>query len=226
MHHLFLDESGELGWHQNSSKHFIIAVISTDEPKALGRTLAREKAKLINAGWPKNIEIKGSTLYGCNNDPRIPRDIASNRLVHLETIIDKIIGCSCVAHYSVVNKARITQNLRNAPYGIAYNYFSGKLLCRIYENRFSRDLTLTVDRRSKETHGHLPFDGYIQTQIIGECGHIHAFTIKHEESHDVLGLQAVDFLSWGLFRHYEHGDSQFRTLIKPKVGICDNWYAQ
>lgn len=225
MHHLFLDESGELGWHQNSSKYFVIAILSTDTPKKLGNSLKKEKAKLYNLGWPKDLEIKGSTLYGSNREPRIPAAISDKRFEYLESIISRVLDAACVPHYCVVRKSRITQNLRNAPYGIAYNYFSGKLLCRVYKDRFNGPITLIVDRRSKETHGNLPFDGYIQTHIITECEHTHAFHIRHEESHVFPGLQAVDFVSWGLFRHYEHGDNRFYKLITSKIGICDNWYA-
>jgi hypothetical protein len=71
----------------------------------------------------------------------------------------------------------------------------------------------------------MPFDGYITTRVISDCAHGHEFTIQHEESDKWLGLQAVDFIAWGLFRHYEHGDSAYRNIILPKVGVRDSWYA-
>jgi hypothetical protein len=87
------------------------------------------------------------------------------------------------------------------------------------------DLTITVDQRSKETHSKMKFNGYLETRLAADCDHSGALTISHAESHLVPGLQAVDFLSWGLFRHYEHGDSRYKEIITPIVGYKDDWYS-
>ncbi len=36
-------------------------------------------------------------------------------------------------------------------------------------------------------------------------------------SHDEKGLQAVDFISWAIFRKYERGDFEYYELIKEKI---------
>jgi hypothetical protein len=112
-----------------------------------------------------------------------------------------------------------------ADYGVAYNILCGTLLCRGYEKYYKGPLEIVVDQRSKETHSKMKFDGYLETRLIGDCSHTDPVTIRHEESSSVPGLQAVDFLSWGLFRHYEHKDSKFRKLIQPIVGYRDDWYS-
>ena len=71
----------------------------------------------------------------------------------------------------------------------------------------------------------MTFDNYVRTRLIGDCQHIGMLDVRHEESHDILGLQAVDLISWGLFRYFEHSDDRFRRIIDPSVAYRDNWYA-
>ena len=221
---MFLDESGEFGFEAGSSQYMLIAILSTDKPKLLKNVMRKEKKALHDMGWPRDIEVKGSALFSCHRNPAIPASIRDNRVGLADSIVRRILSTGATPHYFVVKKARIQSHLRKAPYGIAYNYFTGQLLCKIHNGNMTHPITLIVDRRNKETHAHMPFDGYIQTKVISECSHEHDFIIQHEDSEKWLGLQAVDFISWGLFRHYEHQDSQFRQLIRPAVGVCDRWY--
>lgn len=225
LHSLFMDESGELGTHASSSRHFLICVLKADSEKALRKRLKKQKALLINAGWPKDIEIKGNSIWSAPHDPRIPAEIGKRREEILERIIGSIVAGPIDVFYSIVNKSRIARRLLDADYGIAFNWFSGQLLCKSHKHFGDSDVRLVVDQRNKETHHKLKFDGYVETRLLTDCGHQHGLTIEHRESHDVSGLQAVDFLSWGLFRGYERGDQQFRKIILPHVRVCDDWYA-
>jgi hypothetical protein len=46
MDYLFMDESGELGYQAGSSRHFVIAVISTADSSRLTRCIKKQTAKL------------------------------------------------------------------------------------------------------------------------------------------------------------------------------------
>lgn len=224
---LFLDESGEFGHVAGSSKHLLIALLSPKEQKALKNAMKREKKRLHDLGWPTDVEIKGNTLFGCQHYQGVPQKIIDKRFDHLDRIIRKLVEVGANPHYAIINKSALKEHLKKAPYGIAYNYFTGNLICKIYKQlALDCPITLVVDQRNKETHHQMPFDGYIATRVISDCEHQHPFDIKHEESHKWLGLQAADFLSWGLFRYYEHGDDRYQKLIAPSVGVLDNWYAK
>lgn len=221
---LFLDESGELGFSEGSSKFFLITVLNTDEPKKMKNRLRKQKTKLHDAGWPVDLEIKGTTLFSSPGNPRVPRSISDRKDEWLDQIIERVLDGAVSVHYSIVNKSRMSEHLRRAPYGIAYNYFAGKLLTRAYAEHFAGPLVLIADQRSKEQHDKMTFGMYVRTQLIAECEHIGMFEVRHEESHDILGLQAVDIISWGLFRYFEHNDRRYKTIIDPSVGYCDRWY--
>lgn len=221
-----MDESGEFGVKPGSSRHLQIAVLSTEHPRALEKRLRKEKAKLYNAGWPKSLEIKGTTVWGSPHNPQISKAISDRRVQIMQEILQSI--CSGPVHllYSIVNKQHISPHLKAAAYGIAYNYFSGNLLCKGYPGSFAGPIELVVDQRSKETHNKDKFDGYIETRLVGDCNHSEYLNISHKESHDVAGLQAVDFMSWALFRHHEHNDSQFLPIVQPRIVLKDDWYTR
>lgn len=225
INHLYMDESGELGTKENSSKHLLITVISTTKPKALKKRIWKQKARLYAAGWPKKIEIKGTSLWGADHIPGIPAAIAERRLDHLNSMIESIVAGPVKVHYSIARKAGLKAHLLNAPYGIAYNFLAGTLLVRAYPH-FNGPISLMVDQRSKETHNKVKFDGYVETRLFTDREHEDHLEIFHCESHEEFGLEAVDFMSWGLFRWFEHGDRQFADLIAPAVGYIDAWYPE
>ncbi len=225
MYHLFIDESGELGFHPGSSRYFVITAISTASVKALNKCMKKQTAKLIKGGWPQDFEIKGASLWRCNIGGKVPVEIADNRITILNNLLAAICGCNIRIHYAIVNKAKLSENLRKTPYGIAYNYFATQLLCKAYKEHYPGPLTITVDQRSKETHNKMKFDGYLETRLFIDCDHSHPLSIIHAESHAVRGLQAADLVSWAIFRKYEHGDARFRNLLQARLGYRDDWYS-
>jgi len=225
MHHLFIDESGELGLSVGSSEFFLITALCTENLKALEKRVWKEKAKLINAGWPKDIEIKGTSIWGSPHNPRIPKAISDKREDIMSEVIQSICAGPNKVHYSIAKKKHLSSHIMKAEYGIAYNFLCGTLLCRAYARHFAGPLEIVVDQRSKETHSKMKFDGYVETRLVGDCSHETDLHISHAESHDVPGLQAVDFLSWALFRKYEKKQSKFADLMKGNIGYCDDWYS-
>jgi hypothetical protein len=137
MHHLFIDESGELGINAGSSEFFLITALCTEAPKALEKRIWKEKAKLITAGWPKNIEIKGTSLWSSPHNPRIPKTISDKRETIMRDIIEAICAGPNEVHYSIAKKKHLSRHIMQAEYGIAYNWLCGTLLCRAYARHFS-----------------------------------------------------------------------------------------
>lgn len=43
------------------------------------------------------------------------------------------------------------------------------------------------------------------------------FAVELHSSHENKSLQAIDFISWAIFRKYEHGDYEFYEIIKNKI---------
>lgn len=219
MQMIYADESGELGLHPNSSKNFIVTMITTSTPKPLKNALKNEKKKLYKLGWPPDLEIKGTSLWGSDRNSDVPNSISDNKITIIRRILSKITDRDTAVHYCHVDKRNLTDAMKQAPYGVVYNICSGLLVGEIFEKHTQCDMKMIIDRRSKESHDWAHFDGYVTTKIVADYGYSGELNISHEESDKILGLQAVDFISWSLFRKIEHNDSQFCDLIDPHCKV-------
>lgn len=221
---LFLDESGECSFSSNSSyEHFLITILSIDPSKApiLKYRLKQKYSSFIRAGWNKNREFKAFDLY---RDKRFGY-LAIIDVLNVITSID-----SLQVSYLIVKKDNITnKSFREAPYGTAYNYFSGILLSESVFIDNITDIQLTFDKRNKETHTNKHFREYLETKIYGSALEKDinvTMTIQGADSQQVYGLQAVDYCSWGIFRKFESNDNRFYSLLQAKFLRRREWYLE
>jgi hypothetical protein len=229
---IYCDESGESSFSDKSIyEYFSICTLTIDDNKRtkIKNTIKRKTAELYNLGWPKGIEIKASVLHGMkmnNNIPQKTKDTITGD-VFIEKILTSVKNaCSPRIDYIVVRKDGLKDpSFRNAPYGIAYNFFAGQVLIPIFLEY--KDCFLTVDKRNKEMHSQRHFDGYIETKARGDAfekGININLEIKHDESQTNYGLQAVDFFSWGIYRKVVKKDFRFFKIFNDLVQTNKEWY--
>ena len=224
MKRLFLDESGDCSFSQESTcKHFVIAIVSIDPQHSnkIKNRLKRKFASFIKKGWNKDKELKAYSLCRYR---RFGRNAVASILQTLITIP------SLEINYIAVNKNKITnQSFRQAPYGTAYNYFSGTLLSEMMFQDGLHDISLIYDMRNKETHENKHFREYLETKIVGKAFENDTnvnILIKGGLSHQHYGLLAVDYFSWAIFRKFEHKDNSFFHLFERKVRRKREWYIE
>ena len=224
--HIFMDESGELGFHARSSKHYGIACICTEQQKSIYKAFKNFNAFLIRNGWPKDVEPKANKLFNCTRDSEIPStfNFKSNSHDVILEFLKRLSKRDFEIDAIIINKRNIDTHLKNAPFGIKHNYFAAQVLVpRIVQYD---EVYLFVDQRSKERHSHLHFDGYIETRVFTERTNGMQFQIRHEDSRVVKGLSTVDYISWSIFRLFEYGDKRFFSCINGKVANLNKWYFQ
>lgn len=230
---IYCDESGEASFSDKTTfKYFSICALTIGDDKRykIKNTMKRKKAKLHRLGWPKEIEIKASVLHGLNMNREIPqkvKDAIDGDDFIKETLTSLKNACSPRVDYIIVKKAGLKSDaFRRAPYGIAYNFYAGKILVPIILNY--RDCYLTIDKRNKEMHQQKHFAGYIETKVHGDALEqeidIINLEIKHGESQVEYGLQAVDFLSWSIYRKIVSKDLSFFKIFEDFVEIKQEWY--
>lgn len=221
---VFMDESGELGFSQGSSNHYVITCLYSEDSKRLANRFRRYKARLIRAGWPKELEPKAATLFNSRRDQKVPNsftyknDPVPEIIRFLSGLGEQEISIDAI----VINKRNIEARLRTLPFGILHNYFAGQIL--LSQITQYDPLHLFVDQRSKERHHHLHFDGYIETRAYMEKGERFDFSIRHEDSRKVYGLSTVDYVSWAINRAYEFRDPRFFKCIRRKINDLQRWF--
>jgi hypothetical protein len=67
------------------------------------------------------------------------------------------------------------------------------------------------------------FNQYIFRQLKGRLDPRVPLDIKHENSQEYYGLQAVDLFSWGIFRKYEKKDAQWFDIFSRKVAFEEQY---
>jgi hypothetical protein len=217
---LYLDESGDCSFSEKSAcKHFLITLISVEArfSEIIKKRLRRQFAKIIKNGWDKYTEIKAYTLYYHKQNK--PVEDILKALMTIESLR---------VHYIVVNKDKIkNESFRNSSYGIGYNYFTKIILSELIFQDDLSEIDFIYDLRNKETHAKKHFKQYLETEIFGmslEQNKTVKLSINGLQSDKCYGLMAVDFCSWGLYRHFEHGDDRFLSIIKDNLGRRREWY--
>jgi hypothetical protein len=219
---LFLDESGESSFSSDSIyKHFLVTVVSIDPSDSvrLKNRLKRRFTDFAKQGWHKSREPKAYEVF---KHPGFGTEAVCE-------VLRTLVGIETLeVSYIVVNKTRITnRSFRSAPYGTAYNYFTGVLLTELVFDDGYRTAHLVYDRKNKETHENKHFREYLQAKIAGTAleRDVDAdLTIEAGDSHNCYGLLAVDYFSWAIYRRFEHGDSRFFDLIEGKLKRRRQWY--
>lgn len=201
MKYIFLDESGELGFKNSSSKYFVIALLSCDEGEVytIRRIIKKVREKLIKKKLKKYPELKGN-----NSSDSIRTDILQRFMKTKSEIFVVILDKSKVYEYLKGKKNKL------------YNYISNLILNECSFDNSS--VCLIVDRSKLNRSLRDDFDNYIRAQL-KEKNHLNTLIIKHENSQNEGCLQVLDFISWAIFRNYEHQDSRFMEMIQNKIVI-------
>ena len=201
MKYVFLDESGELGFKSASSKYFIITLLSCDEGEIydLRRIMKKVRAKIIKKKMKKYPELKGN-----NSTDKIREDVLK-RFAKTQAEIFVII----------LEKSKVYEYLKNKKDKL-YNYLSNLILneCSLEDSH----ICLVVDKSKTNRSLREDFDNYIRNNLSQKNNNCNLI-IKHENSQKEGCLQVLDFISWSIFRNYEHKDSSFMNIIKDKIVI-------
>jgi hypothetical protein len=203
--HLFLDESGDLGYTARSSRHFLLCIVATTRPKSLRRALKRVKKR---HKIPHNIELKASG----SRRGIVSRDMLKALALHGADV-----------HYSVALKTNVYGRLRQHE-NILYNYLAGVLVLKVL-SMYSEDCHLIADERITHVPGALdPFNGYLRTRVWGDCALDVGLTIEHRDSRQSLGIQAADVAANALFRRFESRDHSGYNIIRERIGVGEQWF--
>jgi len=201
MAHIFLDESGDLGFKKTSSKWFLFTIAMVSGPRSLERVVKKIWRPL------KKRHKKLGELHAYHSD----RIVRTRMLQKLNELNDLKVLCV------ILNKKKVHIDLQNQK-NYLYNYTANILLDRLHSSPVIKDdeqINLFIDRKDTKKKLRENFVHYLANQMSNR-GRKH-FTVSLHTSHENKSLQAVDFISWAIFRKYERNDYEFYELIKNKI---------
>ncbi len=201
MSYIYLDESGDLGFGERSSRWFILTIVFTGNHRKIEKC-----AKKVHQGLKKKYK-KISELHAYHAD-----EITRKRVLKLLSETDDLKILSIV-----LNKKKVYTDLQNQkPY--LYNYTANILLDRLHNKnvlKADEKVLICIDQRETNKFLKKNFEEYLKINLNGKIKN--HFEIKIKASHTEKCLQVVDFISWAIFRKYERGDYEYYEIIKNKI---------
>ncbi|TSC84443.1 MAG: hypothetical protein G01um101417_249 [Parcubacteria group bacterium Gr01-1014_17] len=201
MAYIFLDESGDLGFKKKSSKWFIFTIAMTQDARALERVVKRVW-RTLKKKYKRLGELHASH----------EKDITRKRVLQqLGGVPDLKVLCV------ILNKQKVYVDLQNQK-NYLYNYTANVLLDRLHNKEIlvpKEPLHVFIDAKDTKKHLKENFVRYLSDSI--KKRRDGTFTVELHSSHENKSLQAVDFISWAIFRKYERGDYGYYEIIKHKI---------
>lgn len=208
---LYLDESGDLGFdfvNKKPSKFFTITILAIRGPennrlliKAVKKTLRRK----INRRKITAEELKGArTVLGIK-----------------KYFYAQIKDLKFAVYAMTLNKRRVYEKLTRDKERV-YNYISRLVLDKIPFEKAQEQVILVLDK-SKSPKEVGDFNQYVFRQLKGRLDPKVPLDIRHENSRQYHGLQAVDLFSWGIFRKYEKKDTTWFDVFKGNLAFEEQY---
>jgi hypothetical protein len=205
MAYIFLDESGDLGFDfkkKGTSDFFVITFLFLDgDKKSLEKIVKKTHAELN-----KKIKRRIGVLHATNEKP-----------ITRQRLLKRLANIDCSIMYIYLNKKEVFTRLRDER-DVLYNYVANMLLNRIYIKKvipIDKEIELIASRRETNKFLNDNFKSYLCEQV--KNNHNKGIKILIKTPYEEKGLQAVDFVSWAIFRKYENNDKDYYNLIKKKI---------
>lgn len=202
--YIFLDESGDLGFNpkKRNSQFFVITILFAKDKKPLEKVVKKVHQLLRK----KVKKLSGGVLHAVKERPHTRKKL-------LKLLVER----NCVIMTIYLNKAKVYTHLKNEKH-VLYNYVTNILLDRIMKKKIlniNSPIILVAARRETNKFLNENFTNYLKQQV--KTNHKSLIQIVIKSPSGEKTLQAVDFVSWSIFRKYEFKDKTYYEIIKECI---------
>lgn len=203
-HYIFLDESGDLGFDfkkSRTTKYFLITFLFASEKRPIEKVVAKTHQTL------KKIHKKRGGVLHCHSESPATR----------RKLLQLLCKKDCFIMTVYLNKKNVYTKLYEEK-EVLYNYVTNILLDRIYHKKripINEKIILFASRKETNKFLNENFKTYLTNKL--RINHKVQIGIVIKTPHEEKALQAVDFVSWSIFRKYEYGDESYYMIIKSKI---------
>lgn len=205
MPYIFFDESGDLGFDftkKRTSRYFVVTFLLSTEKRPIERSVKKTFTSLSAR------ETKGhpGVLHAVNELPKT-RQRLLNRLAEQDITVLSLY----------LDKKRVYTKLKDER-EVLYNFVTNTLLDRIMVKMLipaDEPITLIASQRETSRFLNENFKNYLEDNV--KRNHKIPLNVEIKTPHQEKGLQAVDFVSWAIFRQFEYSDTTYYDIIKNKI---------
>jgi len=200
---MYIDESGDLGFTQNSSPYLVITALLVKDPAPLERIVKNMRRNKFSKKLKVFNELKAN---------RLPKEITMCALKKLSEVETQIF-------HIVLEKEKIKSDFLLGNKHKLYNFVAGHLAKKILLEQI--DVEVRIDRSKGKQALRDDFDEYFE-RCLREKSSVRKITIQHSHSHGWVGLQFADLLAWSAFQKVNHKKSEFVDII-PNQEVVFLW---
>jgi len=199
-----MDESGDLGFDftkKRSTDFFVITFLFVQDKRSIEKIVRRTHAEL-----QRKYKRKQSVLHCYREKPKTRKRLL-RRLAERE--------CSIMTIY--LDKHKVYTDLKNEK-TVLYNFVANILLDRVYAKKLiplEQGVQLVASKRETNKFLNQNFAEYLASQA--RRNHKSDISIAIRTPHEDKSLQAVDFVSWAIFRKYQYQDDSYYRIIKTRI---------
>ncbi len=189
--YMFIDESGDLGFHENSSKFIIISALLIEDYRELDRIIKNMRRNKFKKELSPMNELKAYKLYD---------HIRIYMLKRLNSVSNVKI------FHVILEKRKVFSDYLKSDKHKLYNFIAGKLAKNILMTNSNVDIK--IDKSKGNVFLQKDFNEYFK-KILEESSDGVKCKIEHSYSHAWSGLQFADLLAWCCFQKFENNDNSY-----------------
>ena len=208
---IFIDESGDLGFTEKSSKFFVVAALIVYDHLPIHRCFKKIRQNKLKKKFKDLPEFKFN-----NSGKEIKHRV-------LKCIAKSDVDIA----YCVLRKNQAFPHLHDKQV-IVYNYLIGSLVSRIIQKiQVTGEAEIIVDKSLNGIQREA-FDQYLVYKMFEKNPdtqfEMPVITIDHVDSCADPCIQAVDFIAGALHYFYRTDDDTYYQLIDERIKIADDYF--
>lgn len=203
--YVYIDESGDLGTKEGSSKFLILSALVVNDYQAFDRIIKNMRRNRFRKKLRKASEIKAN-----KSSPDI--------ILFMLKKLNEIKGIKI--YHIVLDKSKLYSNYLKEDKHKLYNFVAGKLAQNIvFEDC---NIEVKIDKSKGSLFLQEDFNSYFEKRLKENCKNINC-KIEHSYSHSWSGLQFADIVAWSCFQKFEHNNESYLNEIKIEQEIYQVW---
>lgn len=207
MWHLYVDESGDLGFElagKGASRFFTVCIVVV-----FGSDINR---KMINAA-----KLTLRRKVNCKRKKYLAELKATKTTLRVkEFFYDRVKDVPFGVYAVTLDKKKWKGSLPKDKSRV-YSYVARKVLDQIpFEENDGQRVYLTLDKSMSNPEVN-KFNASVRAQIEGRLPPNVLLEIYHKESSLDFGIQVADLFAWGVFQKYERGSFGWYDTFKPNI---------
>ena len=201
----YIDESGDLGTKEGSSKFLILTALIVHDPLDLSRIIKNMRRNKFKKELRKATEIKANKS-------------SDNVIRYMLNKLNSIRYAKI--HHIVLDKSRLYSEYLKSDKHKLYNFIAGKLASSLIMEDCK--VQIKIDKSKGNLFLQEDFNDYFEKKLKEKSKNVEC-KIEHSYSHSWSGLQFADILAWACFQKFEYNNESFLNELTIEQEINQIW---